>query len=175
MLVYNVGKPWTWSMFAYVHSTIATWEPGVMSGFIAVASVERACLLQQQTTNNNRDSMTLQQRQLRRLGMAQYRLALKELSAVVDRAASSDRTPANLDSLFALWYLVLIFESSHADLVAVSHVHLNGIRSFLSRFFNNSDNSGLVLPPAAQQLLLFTLFVGPTSSPSGLSSSLTLL
>ncbi len=160
MLVYNVGKPFTWSMFAYVHSTIASWEPGVMSGFIAVASVERASLLHQQTAKNNRDSMTAQQRQLRRLGMTQYRLALKELSSVVDRATSGDRTPANLDALFALWYLVLIFESYHADLTAVSHVHLNGIRSFLSRFVNNGQGPGsAVLPPASQQLLLFTLSV----------------
>ncbi|KAI1609279.1 hypothetical protein EDD37DRAFT_165553 [Exophiala viscosa] len=154
VLVRNFGKPWTWSMLAYIHSNIATWEPGVMRAFIAVASTERVCL---QPEDNETLART---RRLRQLGMTQYRLALKDLSSIIDRAARDDRSPADLDALFATWFLILAFESSHTDLYSVSHVHLNGIRSFLSKAFGSNGATGLEpqLPPASQQLLLFLFF-----------------
>lgn len=155
VLVQNFGKPWTWSMFAYIHSNIATWEPGVMRAFIAVASAERTCL------HLGENEPQVKARSLQQLGMTQYRLALKDLSSVVDRAARDDRSPADLDALFAMWFLILTFESCHADLVSVSHVHLNGMRSFLSKVFasESSDGREPQLPPASQQLLFYTRFV----------------
>ncbi|EHY55849.1 hypothetical protein ABEF92_000895 [Exophiala dermatitidis] len=154
VLVHNIGKPWTWSMFAYIHSNIATWEPGVMRAFIATASTERLRLHSGDSTSQART------RELRQLSMVHYRHSLKDLASVVERAASVDRSPADLDALFALWYLILAFESSHEDLFSVSHVHLNGIRSFLSKAFASKGPGGKEpqLPPASQQLLLLTVF-----------------
>lgn len=158
VLVLYVNKPWKWSMLSYLHSTIATHEKGVMSAFIAVAAMELSCLnpsMDQDAIES--DSLHFRRRRLQRLGLEHYRLALRDLSSVLERAAKDDRTAADLDSLFAMWFLILNFELYKSDLTEISHMHLNGIRSFLSKCCP-SDGSvgGLKLPPASQQLLLFT-------------------
>ena len=98
-------------------------------------------------------------RQLQSIAMKNYRLALQDLSSVLSRAATPDRTEQDLDALFALWFLMINFEQYGSELVENTHIHLNGIRSFLSRALKNAEI--IKLPPASQQMLHFIWFVYP--------------
>ncbi|EXJ90894.1 hypothetical protein A1O1_04000 [Capronia coronata CBS 617.96] len=160
VLALYLGKPWKWSMLSYVHSTIARQEPGVMRAFVAVAAMEMSWLhspsIEQEIES---EESRLRKLRLRRLGLSYYRMALKDLSVVLERAAHDGRTDADVDALFAIWFLILNFERYQADLTDISHVHLSGIRSFLSKVSSaGASGSGFVLPPASQQLLFVTSF-----------------
>lgn len=163
-LVLGMGKPWRWSMLSYIHSKIATQEPGVMRVFIAVASMElrsKDLLSLHESDVQSLDSLR-RARQLQHVGMNNYHLAINDLSSILERASRPDRTDDDLDSLFAMWFLILTFEQYGLDLVGKTHIHLSGIHSFISRALEQGEH--LHLPPASQQLLHFLWCVPPISS-----------
>jgi len=160
-LVLAIGKPWKWSTLSYVHSIIARQEKGVMRAFMALASMELRCREMTPRESGSPASEDLDRaRRHRDLATHYYHLALRDLSAVLHRASQPDRTDSDLDALFAMWFLILWFEHYDPELVEASHVHLDGIRSFLASHLRGSWNDGETkLPPASQQLLLFIRFV----------------
>lgn len=157
LMVLRFGKPWRWSMLSYVHSKIACHEAGVMRAFIAVASMEMRFLelLRFQHSIPTLESLS-KTRRLRESAATYLTLALKDLSSVLDRLSSPGRSAQDIDALFSIWFLVIHIGLYDADLVTASHVHLNGIRSFISGYINgNVANEEDKLPPTSQQLLLF--------------------
>ncbi|KAL1304289.1 hypothetical protein AAFC00_000694 [Neodothiora populina] len=66
----------------------------------------------------------------------------------------------DIETLFALWLLILQFSLYDPDLVEASHIHLSGIHSFLINYFNaDSTVRARDLPPASKQLLLFIAYL----------------
>jgi hypothetical protein len=142
-------------MLSYIHSRMATQEPGIMRGFIAVASMElRSKNLLPPTESGVQSLDSLRRaRQLQHVGMSNYYLAINDLSSILERASRPDRTDDDLDALFAMWFLILNFEQYGLDLVENTQIHLSGIHMFISRALEQGDH--LHLPPASQQLLHF--------------------
>jgi hypothetical protein len=160
-MVLALGKPWRWSMLSYIHSKIATQEPGVMRGFIAVASMELRSkdLLPLDESGVQSITNVRRARQLQEVGLNNYYLALSDLSSILERASRPDRTNDDLDTLFAMWFLILSFEQYGLDLVENTHIHLSGIHTFISGALERGEH--LHLPPASQQLLHFLWCVPP--------------
>ncbi|EXJ79542.1 hypothetical protein A1O3_07821 [Capronia epimyces CBS 606.96] len=162
-MVQAIGKPWAWSMLSYIHSRIASHEKGVMRAFIALASMELRCRYisaTDQGQGRDPDQVQAAARQKKSLATGHYRLALGDLSRLLDRASQPDRTDQDLDALFAMWFLILWFGTYDPELVQASHVHLRGIRSFVSQNLRTTGGGGKPgLPPASQQLLYFISLV----------------
>jgi len=162
-MVLQTGKLWRWSMLSYVHSRIASREAGVMRAFIAVASMELRSLelLKFQDATPTLESLA-RTRQLKGAATSYLNLALQDLSLILDRLSGSRPQPEDIEALFSIWFLILLVGLYDPELVSASHVHLNGIRSFLQQYVHadaaeEKDN----LPPVAQQLLLFIAYVCP--------------
>lgn len=99
-------------------------------------------------------------RQLKGAATNYLNLALHDLSLILDRLSRSRPQPQDIEALFSIWFLILLVGLYDPELVSASHVHLNGIRSFLQQYIDRNvaqeeDN----LPPVAQQLLLFIVYV----------------
>lgn len=127
-------------------------------------------------------------RRLEESAASHYHLALKDLSALLDHISRSRRSNNNsndlgltssssssdaaddVDALFAMWFLILHFGLYDSESIGASHVHLDGIRSFLKSYllqnnYNDDYDGGpgggsaggddLKLPLASQQLLLY--------------------
>lgn len=161
LMVLRFGKPWQWSMLSYVHSRIASREAGVMRAFIAVASMERRFLelLKFQDTTPTLESLA-RTRQLKAAATTYLHMALQDLSLILDRLSGSRSQPEDIEALFSMWFLILHVGLYDPEFVSASHVHLNGIRTFLQRYIDGNvaqeqDN----LPPVSQQLLLFIAYV----------------
>ena len=133
-----------------------------MRGFTAVAAMELRSRDLVPSTQPGIESLSSlhRARSLQRIAMSNYRLALHDLSSILNRAASSERTEQDLDALFALWFLMINFEQYGSELVENTHIHLDGIRSFLSRALQNAEV--MKLPPASQQMLHFIWCVQST-------------
>lgn len=157
IMVLQFGKPWRWSMLSYVHSKIASREKGVMRAFIAVAAMElRSQELSATSEDKSLSERTERAEHLKTSAANHYYNALRDLSSILERISRPDYSDDDVDSLFALWFLILHFGLYDPDSVSASHVHLKGIRSFLLRYVQNHREGGLRdLPPASQQLLLF--------------------
>ena len=163
-LVLGLGKPWKRSIISYLHSSIAKQEPGVVRGFTAVAAMElrsREIVPSTQTDVKSLSSLD-RAHHLQSIAMSNYRHALQELSSILNRATRPDRSEEDLNALFGLWFLMINFEQYGSELVDNSHIHLNGIRSFLSRALRSEEI--LKLPPASQMMLYFIWSVLSTSS-----------
>jgi hypothetical protein len=169
ILVLALGKPWRWSMLSYHHSKIATQEPGIMRGFIAVASMELRSkyLLPREDGSVQPIDSVRRAGQLQHVGMNNYHLAINDLSSILERVSRPDRTDDDLDALFAMWFLILNFEQYGLDLVENTHIHLSGINTFISRALEHGEH--LHLPPASQQLLHFIWCVQPFLCPFSLA------
>lgn len=132
-----------------------------MRAFIAVASMELRFLelLKFQDATPTIESLA-RTRQLKAAATTYLHLALQDLSLILDRLSGSRSQPDDIEALFSIWFLILHVGLYDPELVSASHVHLNGIRSFLQRYIDGNvaqeqDN----LPPASQQLLLFIAYV----------------
>lgn len=156
LMVIRFGKPWRWSMLSYVHLRIAPHDAGVMSAFIAVASMELRAKKMTNTSNSvvNQDSIRDSIR-LQDSAANHFHIAIKHLCSLLDTISISHPRPEELDSLFALWFLILHCELYDPDLVRASQIHLNGIRLFIAKYLWEDKTGKRELPPASQQLLLF--------------------
>ena len=157
IMVLQFGKPWRWSMLSYVHSKVASQEKGVMRAFIAVAAMElRSQELGATSEDKSPSQGTEVAKNLRISATKHYHCALQDLSALLERVSKPQQSDEDIDSLFALWFLILHFGLYDPDLVSASYVHVNGIRSFLLNYLQRHREGRLRdLPPASQQLLLF--------------------
>ncbi|KPM45235.1 hypothetical protein AK830_g1343 [Neonectria ditissima] len=165
ILVLTYGKPWKWSCFSYVHTHIASQYSGVMRGFIAVAAMEMRSreLLAAQDGKDSARSIERAQR-IGDSATKHYSLALKDLSSLLDQVCRSEGRSNDIDALFAMWFLILKFESYDSGSTETSSVHFDGIRSFLEPYLEGGDASGKKLPFASQPFLLFTLYLDADSA-----------
>jgi hypothetical protein len=157
LMVMRFGKPWRWSMLSYVHSRVAPREVGVMSAFIAVAEMElrfRELISYEGSIVSKTKSEHAVQ--LRASAGHYLHLALRSLLSLLDKLSTSEPSLEDLESLFAMWFLILHCGLYDSDMIQTCEMHLNGIRSFISGYLERNDSGGVTqLPPAAQQLLLF--------------------
>jgi hypothetical protein len=157
IMVLQFGKPWRWSLFSYVHSKIASQEKGVMRAFIAVGAMElRSQELCASSEVKSFPRRTERAQRLKDSATNHYFCAIQDLSALLERASKLQHSDNDIDSLFALWFLILHFGLYDPDLVSASRVHVNGIRSFLLRHLKIHREEGLrALPLASRKLLHF--------------------
>lgn len=157
LMVLRFGKPWKWSMLSYIHSTVAPRERGVMSAFIAVASMELRFrdLVQFSDSVVTQTSLTRAD-ELKNSAAKHFHIAIKDLCSLLDRISKVDPSAEELEALFAMWFLILHCELYDPDLIPASQIHMNGIRSFILKYLQeNSMDKNRKLPPASEQLLLF--------------------
>lgn len=130
-----------------------------MSAFIAVASMELRFrdLVQYQDGIVSQRSAALAT-SLRFSASKYLHVALQGLSALLDRVSRPNPDAKDLEALFATWFLIIQCGIYDADMVETSQVHLNGIRQFINQYLRK-EGAIDELPPAAQQLLLFILYV----------------
>ncbi|KAF5023415.1 hypothetical protein F66182_4515 [Fusarium sp. NRRL 66182] len=112
ILVLSYGKLWPWSCFSYIYTHIANQYPGVMRGFIAVASMElRAShLLVAESSPGLAGSLE----RARRLGASaamHYSQALKDLSSLLDHICQAEEERGDMNALFTMWFLILKYET----------------------------------------------------------------
>ena len=158
------GKPWKWSVQSYVYANLASRYQGVMRMFIAVAAME---LRSQEILVDTYGDIILRDperaQRLEKSAALHYHLALKDLSVLLDNINNSIgdiEDTDEIDAVFALWYLMLQFGLFDSDTIGWSHVHLEGIGSFLKPYLQSRIAAGKKeLPPASQQLLLFISYV----------------
>jgi hypothetical protein len=133
-----------------------------MSAFIAVASMELRfrSLIQEHGAVVGQKNLAVAT-SLRYSASKYLQTALQDLSAMLDRATRSDPDPKDLEAIFSMWFLILHCGIYDSEMVKTAQVHLNGIRSFISQYLQQKNAEAVVndLPPAAQQLLLFILYL----------------
>lgn len=157
VMVLRLGKPFQWSSLSYIYMNIASKYAGVMRIFIAGASMElrSKALLDRYEGTLSSDQLE-RARQLEHSATSHYHLALKDLSALIDHISSSGGNDDDVDALFAMWFLILHFGLYDSQSIGASHLHLEGIRSFLKPYLTSCREQGkTTLPLASQQLLYF--------------------
>ncbi|KAH0843756.1 putative transcriptional regulatory protein [Fonsecaea pedrosoi] len=161
VMVLRIGKPFQWSNLSYVYLNIASKYAGVMRIFIAGASMElRSRALLDQFDGTLSSDQYERARRLEHSATSHYHLALKDLSALVDHVSSSQGSDDDVDALFAMWFLILHFGLYDSQSIGASHVHLEGIRSFLKPYLKSRGEHGTAtLPLASQQLLYFISYM----------------
>lgn len=157
LMVLRFGKPWRWSMLSYVHSRVASRESGVMRAFIAVASMELRSRELAKAQDMLQSSGGLEKaRSFKENASHALHLAMQDLSQVLDRLADQPNDHGNLEVLFSMWFLILHFGIYDSDLVQMSYMHLNGMRSFVAEYLHGTAARRIYnLPPAAKQLLVY--------------------
>ena len=157
VIVLRYGKPWRWSSLSYIYRNIASKYEGVMRIFIADASMElRSKELLAAQENSCSPGSLERARRLEESAASHYHLALKDLSSLLDHISRSGGSNDDIDALFAMWFLILNFGLYDSESIGASHVHLDGIRSFLKPYLQSClDGDKNELPFASQQLLLY--------------------
>ena len=160
LMVMRFGKPWRWSMLSHVYSKIAPRESGVMSAFIAVASMELRFrdLVKHEGAVVPQDVIEHASK-LKHSASNYLQIALQNMSSVLDRVTRPDPGPNDLQAIFSLWFLLLHCGLYDPEVIQTSLVHLNGIRSFIRQYLQRDESANIrQLPPAAQQLLSFITY-----------------
>ncbi len=156
-MVLRFGKPFQWSNLSYIYQNIAGRYAGVMRIFVAGASMElrSKALLDQRDGSSSSDQLD-RARRLEHSATGHYHLALKDLSTLIDYASSSEGSDDDVNALFTMWFLILHFGLYDAHSIGASHVHLDGIRSFLKHYLQSCREQGReTLPLASRQLLYY--------------------
>lgn len=95
-------------------------------------------------------------RRLEESATSHYLLALKDLSGLVEHITSTGGTKDEVDALFSMWFLILHFGFYQSQSVGASHLHLNGIRSFLKPYLRSCAEQGKDgIPLVSRQLLYY--------------------
>jgi len=157
LMVLQFGKPWGWSIISYVHSQIASRESGVMRAFIAVASMELRSRELAETHNSPQPSEAFEKaRSFKENASHALHLALQDLSQVLDRLLDQPDDHGNLEILFSMWFLILHFGIYDSDLVQMSYMHLDAVRSFIAKYFHHTTGPRTYsLPPVVKPLLIY--------------------
>lgn len=157
VLVLRWGKPWKWSSFSWIYTHIASRYPGVMRIYIAGAAMElRSKEILAAQEGDNVSARLQRARRLEDSATNHYHLALKDLSVILDPFSRSTASSDDIDALFSMWFLILHFGLYDSHSMGASHVHLEGIRSFLKPYLESWKESGQkTLPLVSQKLLLF--------------------
>jgi len=157
LMVLRFGKPWRWSMLSYVHSRIASRESGVMRAFIAVASMElRSRELAESQDSPQSLAASEKARGFKESASHALHLAIRDLSQVLDRLSDQPNDHDNLEVLFSMWFLILHFGIYDSDLVQMSYMHLDGVRSFIAKYFHDTSAHRVCnIPAAVKQLLVY--------------------
>ncbi|RMD40597.1 hypothetical protein DV735_g4535, partial [Chaetothyriales sp. CBS 134920] len=144
-MVLRFGKPFQWSILSYVYHNIAGKYGGVMRIFIAGAHME----LRSKALLDYRDGVTsadlLDNARSRELSATtHYHLALKDLSALIEHISSEGGTADDDDvnALFTMWFLILHYGLCDSHNIGASHVHLEGIRSFMKPYLKSCQQRG---------------------------------
>ncbi|RMZ84260.1 hypothetical protein DV738_g806, partial [Chaetothyriales sp. CBS 135597] len=163
IMVLRFGKPFQWSIMSYVYHNIAGKYAGVMRIFIAGANME----LRSKALLDYRDGVASSDlldnaRMREHSATTHYHLALKDLSALLEHVSSQGGRGSDDDvnALFGMWFLILHFGLCDSHNIGASHVHLEGIRSFLKPYLKSCQRQGnATLPLVSQQLLYFISFM----------------
>ncbi|EXJ73475.1 uncharacterized protein A1O5_03236 [Cladophialophora psammophila CBS 110553] len=161
VMVLRIGKPFQWSSLSYIYLNIASKYAGVMRIFIAGASMElRSKTLLDRHDGTLSSDQYERARRLEHSARSHYHLALKDLSALVDHISFSGGSDDDVNALFAMWFLILHFGLYDSQSIGASHVHLEGIRSFLQPYLKSCrEQDKTTLPLASQQLLYYISYM----------------